>query len=68
MNVKFEILGFGITQKISLLSPGGRGLGEGDKDKMLTPTRTLPHQGGGELLLFSWFVGDQSAMTNLFEL
>jgi hypothetical protein len=46
MNVKFEILGFGITQKISL----------------------LPHQGGGELLLFSWFMGDQSAMTNSFEL
>jgi hypothetical protein len=33
-----------------------------------TPTLALPHQGRGELLLFSflWFVGNEIIMENLF--
>jgi len=30
------------------LSPGGRGLGRGGNDLIITPTLILPHQGGGK--------------------
>jgi len=38
--------------------------GQADDSNLFTPTPTLtlPHQGGGELLLFSWSVGDNTIM------
>jgi hypothetical protein len=38
----------------------------GKQVQMFTPTRTLPHQGGGKLFLFLRFSGDEPAMQNLF--
>jgi len=58
MNVKFEILGFGITQKISLLSLAERAGVRGIKINCSPPPLPTgrqahpPHQGEGVAIIF----------------
>jgi len=63
----FGSLEFGILNYIENKPPlpWRERVGVRGEDEMLTPTRTLPHQGGGEVLLFSWLEGDEPDIKNL---
>jgi hypothetical protein len=54
-------LEIGITQKIPPL-PWRERIEVRGKIEMFTPTHTLPRQGGGDIVVFSWLVGDKFIM------